>query len=155
MNPAQTIDLLHALSDQYGRQYPPGAYTLVHRGLSWAQKKENIEHMTGQEFAQAVFMASIVLYGPRLAKMVWEQLNLHSSEDLGRVVFQLIEAGFMHKEDEDSPDHFDCVLSIDDFDEVKEVYSFNYEKKRWEVAYEFSEKLQHFRFKVESNEESL
>ena len=153
MNPLQALDTLQALSDKYHRQYPPGAYVLVLQGLEWAQQKGSVEHMTGQELSQAIFLLSIDLWGPVLAKIVWEELGLQSSEDLGQMVYHLVESNLMSKEEEDSISHFDGVLSVEDFDKVKPIYRFKHEKKQWKTTYEFSDKFHQWRFRLDEDEE--
>ncbi len=123
------MDELYELAEKY-KEYPLQAYLLIYQGIDWAREHgapvgDRGCHLSGRELAQAIFMYSVDAYGPRLGKIVWEELNLKGSEDLGRIVFHLLESGLMQKEEEDKSEDFDGVLTIDDFDKVTVEYSFN------------------------------
>lgn len=71
-------------------------------------------HISGRELAEGVRDLAIERYGP-MARTVLEHWGIESTSDVGRIVFALVEAGILIKQDEDSPDDFDAVY---DFDEV-------------------------------------
>lgn len=148
MNYVKAIDTLQALSEQHNKKYPPYAYLLVMEGLEWAQRrrKSATSHISGQDFARALFMYSIEKWGPTLAKVVWEELKILASEDLGQMVYHLVESGLMGKQDEDSVDDFNGVCSIKDFDEVEDVFEYDWKNKEWVAFHKFSDKVQHLKF---------
>lgn len=93
-------------------------YVLIYETLDWTMEMApGRGHLTGQELAKLVYLYSISRYG-KLAELVWEELNLKCSEDIGKAVWELVEAGLIGKRDSDSLSDFDGVLTIDDFNKV-------------------------------------
>ncbi|MDH3222081.1 MAG: hypothetical protein OEO23_00080 [Gemmatimonadota bacterium] len=76
-------------------------------------------HISGEELVHGVRDLAMERYGP-LARTVLEYWGIHSTEDLGEVVFALVEIGILVKQDEDSPEDFEGL-----FDFV-EVFDRNY-----------------------------
>jgi len=111
------VDTLFQLSKKHGK-YPPGAYAFVFEILDYVAANKVKQHLTGRELALSAFVYSLHKYG-LLAKMIWEQMNMKVSEDLGQIVFHLVEAGLIKKQQEDRVEDFDKVFTIDDFDDVK------------------------------------
>lgn len=105
------------------KRYEPGAYVLVHEILQWTAEQKP-KHLTGKELTRAAFIYSVQRYG-LLARMVWEQLGLYSSEDLGRVVFQMVDVQLMGKQPQDKVEDFDRLLITEDFDKVGIVVQGN------------------------------
>lgn len=101
-------------------KYKPNTYLFVHEVLQACIQQEAPQHVTGKQLTLAAFIYSIRQYG-RLARMVWEELGLHKSEDLGAVVFQMVGSGLMGKQDEDKVEDFDGLLTAEDFDRVEMV----------------------------------
>jgi uncharacterized repeat protein (TIGR04138 family) len=73
-------------------------------------------HITGGELADGVRTLALERYGT-LARAVLEHWGIHETEDVGRVVFAMVEQGILVKQDEDSPDDF---VGLFDFEEVFE-----------------------------------
>ncbi|GMV64546.1 MAG: hypothetical protein KJ050_00355 [Candidatus Omnitrophica bacterium] len=95
--------------------YPLAAYHGLSRGLEYTiRAKRALGHVTGQELAigMAGFMKEE--YGP-YARLVLDGWNIHSTLDFGRIVYNLIRAGLMRKQDSDSLEDF---LDVYDFDAV-------------------------------------
>lgn len=113
------VDAIFELSKKHGK-YSPGAYILVFEVLDFVSKetKEPKRHLTGRQLALAAFTYSLYKYG-RLAKVVWENLNMHSSEDLGQIVFHLVDEQLIGKQEEDRVEDFDGIYAIEDFDSVE------------------------------------
>lgn len=118
----EMLDAIFELSKKHGK-YPPGAYVFVFEvldfvGQSSAVKDRKSKHLTGKELALSAFVFSSHKYG-LLAKAVWENLSLFSSEDLGQIVFHLVEEGLIGKQEEDRVEDFNGIYTIQDFDSVK------------------------------------
>ncbi len=111
--------------------YPPQAFAFVQAGLrhtverlSEARERdenslasseaENGRHVNGQELCIGLRDYAVSQYG-LLARTVLEQWNIRRTEDFGRIVFMMVEAGLLRKTDEDSIEDFTGVF---DFDEV-------------------------------------
>ena len=73
-------------------------------------------HVTGTELAEGVRRLALKQFGP-LARTVLEHWGIHSTEDLGDIVFTLVDHGVLIKEEEDHREDFRDVF---DFEEVFE-----------------------------------
>ncbi len=62
-------------------------------------------HIAGSELAEGVRTLAIRQFGP-LARTVLEHWGIHATEDVGEIVFALVDAGILVKEEEDSPEDF-------------------------------------------------
>jgi len=95
-------------------RYPLEAFHLVFEALEYTAKlfgknprSELAEekHVTGRQLCEGIRQFALDQYGP-LAKVVLNELNIHSTEDFGRIVFFLVEHGLMGKTDEDTLEDF-------------------------------------------------
>jgi uncharacterized repeat protein (TIGR04138 family) len=73
-------------------------------------------HITGVELATGVRDLAMHQFGP-LARTVLEHWGVHSTDDLGEIVFALVEAGVLVKEDSDRLEDFQRLF---DFEEAFE-----------------------------------
>ena len=71
-------------------------------------------HISGRELAEGVRDLAIYRYGP-MARTVLEYWGIQRTSDVGEIVFALVDAGVLLKQDEDSPRDFDALF---DFEEV-------------------------------------
>jgi uncharacterized repeat protein (TIGR04138 family) len=78
---------------------------------------ETPRHISGRELAEGVRDLSVEQFGP-LARTVLEHWGIHATEDVGAIVFALVESGVLIKQDEDSPGDFEDVFDFDDAFEV-------------------------------------
>lgn len=145
------MDELFELAEKHG-QYPVQAYLLIFEGLEWARQNGSTTHLSGPELAQAIFVYSVDTFGPTMAKIVWEELNIKSSEDFGEMVFQLLDSGLMQKEEEDQQEDFDGILTIDFFDKVDVLYEpvtieVPSKQTKFSVDLSFGGNLDEFKFK--------
>ena len=110
-NPFELFQKLEDLADKH-LPFKVEAFSFVMAGLNFtvARLKKH-RHVSGQELAEGVKDFALKEFGP-MAKTVLEYWGIKSTHDIGRVVFILIEAGLLFKNDEDS---------LNDF---KEVYDF-------------------------------
>lgn len=118
-------DALLAVVNKY-KKYPLQAYTLIFEVLDWHTRQKEAfaeyglgrNHLTGQELVKLIFAYSIETYGS-LASTVWRELNLLRSEDIGEMVYHLVDEKLIGKQESDSIEDFEGVLTIDDFDRVR------------------------------------
>jgi uncharacterized repeat protein (TIGR04138 family) len=75
-------------------------------------------HISGRELAEGVRDLALERFGP-LARTVLEHWGIRATGNVGDVVFALVEAGVLIKQDEDGPEDF---LGVYDFDEAFERY---------------------------------
>jgi uncharacterized repeat protein (TIGR04138 family) len=74
-------------------------------------------HISGQELAGGVRELALERYGP-MARTVLEHWGIHATEDLGEIVFALVECGILIKQDDDRKEDFRGVF---DFEEAFEL----------------------------------
>lgn len=73
-------------------------------------------HISGRELAEGVRDLALAQYGP-MARTVLEHWGIHRTDDLGDIVFALVECGILIKQDEDDHTDFQDVF---DFEEAFE-----------------------------------
>jgi uncharacterized repeat protein (TIGR04138 family) len=115
--------------------YPPEAFNFVNEGLSYTVKKIHGDaeqakdptasrHITGQELCEGLREYALAQWG-MLAGTVLARWNIKSTLDFGRIVFAMVDNGFMAKTENDT---------LDDF---KDVFDF---KKAFEAGYRIESK---------------
>jgi uncharacterized repeat protein (TIGR04138 family) len=77
---------------------------------------EEPRHISGRELAQGVRDLALERFGP-MARTVLEHWGIHATEDLGEIVFALVECGVLIKQDHDRREDFRDVY---DFEEAFE-----------------------------------
>ena len=124
------IDPDHPLAEllRRDRRYHRNAYFFVFEALRYAQEQlglgqptvsddpalEEQRHVTGQQLCEAMRRYAHQQYG-YLAKQVLNHWGIRSTEDLGRIVFLLIDVGLLAQQPSDRIEDFDRVY---DFAEV-------------------------------------
>ncbi len=106
--------------------YPIDAFHFVREGLTYTVERIHAElddvtdpaalatldrHISGQQLCLGLRDFAIDQYG-YLAPLVLEQWNVRRTDDFGRIVFAMIEAGLMSKTDQDSLDDFRLVYDF-------------------------------------------
>ena len=108
--------------------YPLAAYSFVQEGLRFTVRRVHedrasdeglggmgsTDHVSGQQLCVGLRDYAIEQYG-MLARAVLEHWQIRRTDDFGRMVFALIEAGAMSKTPQDTPDDF---VAVYDFDEA-------------------------------------
>ncbi len=93
------------------------SYEFVLQALhSVIRSLEEPRHISGRELAHGVRDLALGRYGP-LARTVLEHWGIHETEDVGLVVFAMVEQGILVKEDEDEQQDFTDLF---DFEKVFE-----------------------------------
>ncbi len=83
------------------------AYAFVREALDHTQKtigKDNrgcIRHVTGQELLDGIRDYALREFGP-MAVTVFEEWGIHSCQDFGDIVFNMVDIGLLAKTDKDS-----------------------------------------------------
>jgi uncharacterized repeat protein (TIGR04138 family) len=118
MNELQFADEVLDLLQERNPRFHPRAYVLVLQALhSVIRSLDEPRHITGRELTEGVRELAIGSYGP-LARTVLEHWGIHETEDVGRVVFAMVEQGILVKEDHDRPEDFENLF---DFEEAFEA----------------------------------
>lgn len=81
-------------------------------------------HISGRELVDGARGLAIERFGP-LARAVLEHWGIHSTGDLGEMVFALVDEGVLVKREEDCPEDFNDLFDFE------EVFDRNYP---WTVA---------------------
>ena len=108
-----------ALDELVGRnpRFHRGAYVFILAALQWVlDALDHPRHVSGGELARGVRSLALTRFGP-LARTVLEYWGIHTTEDVGTVVFALVESGILTKQEEDSLEDFAGVF---DFEEAFE-----------------------------------
>ena len=93
-------------------RYPLQAYGFVLATLNDAiSRLEKPRHISGQELAEGFRRFALDQFGP-MALTVLESWNLKSNEDLGALVFNLIEVGLLNKTPEDRLEDFEGLYGF-------------------------------------------
>jgi uncharacterized repeat protein (TIGR04138 family) len=102
-------------------RYSPEAFTFLLESLPQAMRlagKEKAEgtqrHVTGQEVVAGMRAHAVQIFGP-LAAAVWRSWGVHETLDWGRIVFLLVDNGFLNRQETDTLEDFSSGF---DFDEV-------------------------------------
>jgi uncharacterized repeat protein (TIGR04138 family) len=100
-------------------RYRFGAYQwLLSEGLEHTMKQhlglteETRRHMTGREIAEGLRALAREQFGP-LARDVWRHWGINATRDWGNIVYNLIDAGLLHKHDEDRVEDFQDIYNLD------------------------------------------
>jgi uncharacterized repeat protein (TIGR04138 family) len=70
-------------------------------------------HISGQELAEGVRALALEQYGP-IARTVLEHWGIHTTKDLGEIVFTLVDAGVLIKQSGDSRADFENIFDFED-----------------------------------------
>lgn len=101
--------------------YPLEAFNFVREGLGYTAERvhgdieagELDRHVSGRELCMGLRDFAIQQYG-YMAPCVLRHWNIRRTDDFGRIVFTLIDAGYMSKTDDDTLEDFRGVFDFED-----------------------------------------
>jgi uncharacterized repeat protein (TIGR04138 family) len=111
---------LEEVIDELG-VYPVDAFVFLQEGLSYtvqkihgARARDNTidRHVSGQMLCEGLRDLAIEKWG-FMARTVLAKWSITCSMDFGRMVFAMVEAGLMHKTDDDTLDDFRNVFDFE------------------------------------------
>ena len=106
-------DLIVRIRDRAG-PYDVRAYLFTLAALEWLQGRlTERRHVTGEELARACRDFAIEQYG-LLSRTVLEHWGVRATDDIGRMVFTLIDAGLLKAQDGDRMEDFRGVFAFAD-----------------------------------------
>ncbi len=83
-------------------RYTNDAYGFVRAGLDFTVRSlENQRHVSGQELLKGIREFTLKEFGP-MAKTVLNGWGIMCTEDIGEIVFNMVETGLLGKTDEDN-----------------------------------------------------
>jgi uncharacterized repeat protein (TIGR04138 family) len=95
-------------------RYQPDAFQFVREALDYrVTRLENRRHISGRELIEGVRHLALERYGP-MARSVLNHWGINVGEDVGNIVFHLVDAGVMSKTDQDSMADFTGVIRFDE-----------------------------------------
>ncbi len=101
----EVVDRIENLAEEKGR-YKAAAYFWLVRALDYTRRSLGRPgHVTGQELLQGARGLALKEFGP-MATSVFEYWGVEKGEDIGRIIFDLIEVKLLAKTDQDSLQDF-------------------------------------------------
>ena len=100
-------------------RYSIDAYHFVQEGLNHTLKslkrggQHAHRHVSGQELLSGLREFALKEYGP-MSKAVLNEWGIKTTDDIGQIVFNLVNSGVLGKNDTDSPNDFKNVFAFDD-----------------------------------------
>lgn len=105
--------VLERLREKHPR-FQDMAYVFVLSALQHVLKAmSEPRHITGTELALGVRDLALEKFGP-MARTVLEHWGVHETGDIGDLVFALVDAGVLIKQDEDTRADFENVFDFDE-----------------------------------------
>ena len=115
-------EVLDRLQERHPR-FDARSYIFVLQALhSVIKSLEEPRHVSGKELSEGVKRLALDRFGP-MARTVLEHWGIHDTDDVGRVVFAMVEQGILIKQDGDQLKDFTDIF---DFEEVFEL-RYNWE----------------------------
>jgi uncharacterized repeat protein (TIGR04138 family) len=125
-SPVGVVAVSHTIDFKRMRElapFPPEAYQFVREGLAHTVQRQHgqpeslIEddsrHVSGQQLCMGIRDYAIEQYG-KLAGTVLRHWGLRKTDDFGRIVFAMVDAGLMRTTDEDRLEDFENVFDFDE-----------------------------------------
>ena len=100
-------------------RFSSDAYHFVQEGLNHTLKslkrggQHAHRHVSGQELLHGLREFALKEYGP-MSKAVLNEWGIKTTDDIGQIVFNLVNASVLGKNDTDSPGDFKNVFNFDD-----------------------------------------
>ena len=95
-------------------QFQDAAYVFVLSALHFViERLPEPRHITGRELVVGVRDLALDRFGP-MARTVLDHWGFKATADVGRIVFALVEAGILIKQEEDLMSDFDQVFDFDE-----------------------------------------
>ena len=87
-------------------RYTVEAYAFVRAGLDFTVRRlDKPRHVSGQELLTGIRIIALEEFGP-MAKTVLNDWGIKRTEDVGEIVFNMVETGLLGKTAEDNRDDF-------------------------------------------------
>jgi uncharacterized repeat protein (TIGR04138 family) len=112
---AEALDSIVANDPRYQRD----AYIFLRDALDYTTKQQKkargttVRHVAGPELLEGVRQYALKEFGP-LVVTVFEAWGIRACEDIGHMVFNLIDAGVFGKTEEDSMEDFKAVYDFEE-----------------------------------------
>ena len=120
---ANSAEELLAQVLRHDKRYDREAYRFVSEALNFTGEKiGRTGHVTGKELCEGLRDLALREFG-RLARTVLANWGIRRTEDVGEIVFNMVEAGLLKKTDEDRREDFRSVFDFEEaFDRGFEIH---------------------------------
>jgi uncharacterized repeat protein (TIGR04138 family) len=109
-NPEELLGQILKGDQRYARE----AYAFVHEALQFTvQRTGRKGHVTGRELCEGMCEFALAQFGP-LARTVLSHWGVRRSEDVGEIVFNMVEVGLLKKREEDTRADFAGAVNFDE-----------------------------------------
>ncbi len=96
------------------RRYPRDAYLFVSEALGYTVRRLGREgHVSAWELCEGLAELALRQFGP-LARSVLASWNIRTSDDIGEIVFNMVDVGLLRKTDEDRREDFHDALDFEE-----------------------------------------
>ncbi len=113
MDPNNFYEIIEAICEQ-DKRYKADSYEFVMEGLRFSQMRFNkTGHVSGQELAAGIRDLAVKKFGP-MARSVLRYWGITRTEDIGNIVFNMIDKKILQKTEADTLDDFRDVYSFED-----------------------------------------
>jgi uncharacterized repeat protein (TIGR04138 family) len=115
INVQAALDKINQRDPRFDRE----AYLFVREALNYTQKqvsktnKNKVRHVTGIELLDGIRDYALHEYGP-MAQYVLQQWGVNSCEDVGAIVFNMVDANLLAKTDDDNQADFKGVYNFEE-----------------------------------------
>jgi uncharacterized repeat protein (TIGR04138 family) len=115
INVQAALDKIHQRDPRFDRE----AYLFIREALNYTQKqvsksnKNKVRHVTGVELLAGIRDYALHEYGP-MAQFVLQQWGVKSCEDVGAIVFNMVDASLLAKTDNDTQADFKGVFDFEE-----------------------------------------
>ncbi len=110
-------EILLQLQERYPRFHGKAYLFLLSALHHVLERLDEPRHISGQELSEGAREIALERYGP-MARTVLEHWGIHTTDDLGDIVFALVDCGILVKQTEDRREDFCDVF---DFEEAFEL----------------------------------
>lgn len=107
----------------FDTRYPAQAYVTISNALAYTLRALTMRdgHVSGRQLSEGFRDYILNEYGP-FSRSILNKLNLHETDDLGNLVYNLIRVGAFGKTDQDRREDFHAVYSFEQaFDEPFQI----------------------------------
>jgi uncharacterized repeat protein (TIGR04138 family) len=118
MQPIEFEEVIRRIVERDPR-YKREAYLFIRETLEYTQKMlgrpnaEEVRHVSGRDLLEGIKHYALEQYGP-MVPTVLSEWGINNCEDIGEVVFNMVDANLLAKTDTDSREDFKGVYDFND-----------------------------------------
>ena len=118
-------------------EYDPEAYNFIYEVLDYTKNekaKEGTIHVTAHELLKGFLFYTIEQFGC-LAQTVLNEWGVKTTNDIGEIVYNLIEYDLMGKQPSDRKEEFNNFYNLKEVFNLKPIPIYQDKEKEWIVLY--------------------